>query len=81
MAAVELSEGQRRAVDALLENLAVDEALQSLPPDQRDAVRARFSDDGAYDDIAERAQTTPAAIRQRVTRGLSTLRTLLKEER
>ena len=48
--------------------------LRHLPPDQRDALRARFGEDLAYAQIAAHAGTSEASVRQRVSRGLSALR-------
>jgi RNA polymerase sigma factor (sigma-70 family) len=61
----------------LIEMLAHETALtlvETLPADQRDAVRAHVFDDAAYDEIAEAAQTSEATIRKRVSRGLTSLR-------
>jgi RNA polymerase sigma factor (sigma-70 family) len=62
---------------AMIELLADDAALalvDSLPADQRDAVRAYVVEDIDYDDIATGAHTSPATIRKRVSRGLANLR-------
>ena len=53
---------------------AVESALGELPPDQQSAVRARVVDELGYDEIAARADTSEAAVRQRVSRGLGALR-------
>jgi RNA polymerase sigma-70 factor (ECF subfamily) len=52
----------------------LDGALADLPPDQRAAVHARVVDGLDYDEIAAAGATTEAAARQRVSRGLATLR-------
>jgi RNA polymerase sigma factor (sigma-70 family) len=52
----------------------LDEALAELPESQLDAIRLRFADDLAYDDVAEELGTSPQAARVRVHRGLQTLR-------
>jgi RNA polymerase sigma factor (sigma-70 family) len=52
----------------------LDEALASLPPAQQDALRLRIVDDLGYDEAAARLDSTPVAVRARVSRGLSTLR-------
>jgi RNA polymerase sigma-70 factor (ECF subfamily) len=52
----------------------LDEALAHLPEDQQHAIQLRVIDDLAYDEAAEQLETTPQAVRQRVSRGLSTLR-------
>lgn len=48
--------------------------LRYLPPDQREALRARFSEDRAYAEIAAHAGASEASVRQRVSRGLNALR-------
>jgi len=58
----------------------LDEALDELPESQREAIRLRIEDDLAYEEVAGRLGTTPAAARVRVHRGLSFLRTRLSKE-
>ena len=58
--------------DAWLEGL--DEAFADLPDAQQDAIRLRVLDDLGYDEAAARLDTTPQAVRARVSRGLSALR-------
>jgi RNA polymerase sigma factor (sigma-70 family) len=48
--------------------------LRHLPADQRHAVVAHVLDASSYSDIASIAGASPASIRQRVSRGLRTLR-------
>jgi RNA polymerase sigma factor (sigma-70 family) len=60
---------------------ALDEALGELPGNQQDAIRLRFEDDLAYDDLAAALETTPAAARVRVHRGLTALRALLTDSK
>lgn len=62
------------AVTPSAENDLAAGLLRHLPPDQRDALRARFQEDRAYDEIAAHAGTSAASVRQRVSRGLSALR-------
>jgi RNA polymerase sigma factor (sigma-70 family) len=69
--------------EALLERIArIDtEALVArLAPDQAEAVRARVLDDEDYGDIAARLRCSESVIRQRVSRGLATLRQIVEEE-
>jgi RNA polymerase sigma-70 factor (ECF subfamily) len=73
--------------DDLLERVAraggddrVDELLKRLPPDQADAVKARVIDEEDYAEIAARLRCSQSVVRQRVSRGLGTLRALIKEE-
>ncbi|WP_205696103.1 RNA polymerase sigma factor [Conexibacter sp. SYSU D00693] len=56
-------------------------AVEELPAGQREAVRERVLEDRAYDDIAARQGLSEAAVRQRVSRGLATLRTRLEDDR
>jgi RNA polymerase sigma factor (sigma-70 family) len=48
--------------------------VAELAPDQRDAVTAHVIHERSYADIARASHTTEAAVRQRVSRGLATLR-------
>ena len=52
----------------------VDELLDRLPPDQREAIRARVLDERDYQDIADELRTSELVIRKRVSRGLAMLR-------
>ena len=58
----------------------VEALLARLPEDQATAVRARIIDEEAYADIAGRLRCSQSVIRQRVSRGLGTLRTLVEED-
>ncbi len=61
-----------------------DELLDTLPADQREAVRLRVLEELDYSDIARALGTTPGAVRVRVHRGLQTLKrhlTSTKESR
>lgn len=52
--------------------------LERLPPDQRSAVDARILGGHDYPEISERLGITEPAARQRVSRGLSAIRTRLR---
>jgi RNA polymerase sigma-70 factor (ECF subfamily) len=52
----------------------VEEALEVLPPGQRDAVQLRVVDELSYDQLAAGLGCSPTAARVRVSRGLSALR-------
>jgi RNA polymerase sigma-70 factor (ECF subfamily) len=65
----------------LADEVGVVELLEELPADQRSAVRARLLDDAAYGDIAVAEGVSEAAIRQRVSRGLASLRERIGGER
>ena len=69
-----LSEDDVAEFSRLADEVAVVELLDELPADQREAVRARLVDDRAYREIATAEGVSEAAIRQRVSRGLASLR-------
>jgi RNA polymerase sigma factor (sigma-70 family) len=73
MERVPLSEENAEMIRLLAEDAAV-EMLAELPRDQREAVIAHFVDDRGYPELADSLQTSEAAVRQRVSRGLATLR-------
>ncbi len=54
--------------------------LSELPADQHEAVRSRVLDERPYDEIARDLQCSEAVVRQRVSRGLRTLRMELNKE-
>jgi RNA polymerase sigma factor (sigma-70 family) len=74
-------EMERRPVsaeDAAMITLLADDAtgtlLADLPPDQRDAVVAHVVEDRDYSELAGELHVSQATVRQRVSRGLATLR-------
>jgi RNA polymerase sigma factor (sigma-70 family) len=73
MERVPLSEENAEMIRLLAEDAAV-EMLAELPGDQREAVIAHVVDDRGYPELADSLQTSEAAVRQRVSRGLATLR-------
>jgi RNA polymerase sigma-70 factor (ECF subfamily) len=83
MQPVDFSEASLERIDALLDDGLAQEhwrrLLESLPEDQRAAVRARVIDERDYGDIAGQLQTSEAVVRQRVSRGLRALRRASKE--
>lgn len=69
--------------DELLERIAridTESLLARLGPDQAAAVRARVLDDEGYGVIAARLRCSESVVRQRVSRGLARLRTIVEEE-
>ncbi|MBB4663489.1 RNA polymerase sigma factor [Conexibacter arvalis] len=54
--------------------------LDGLPAAQREAVVARILDERDYPEIARELSCSEAVVRQRVSRGLATLRAHLEEE-
>jgi RNA polymerase sigma factor (sigma-70 family) len=84
MRAIALTEETLRAVErTVLESEAtvVDAWLADLPPDQREAVRRRVLAEDDYATIAADLECSEAVVRQRVSRGLATLRRTSKERR
>ena len=76
-----LTDAALERVDALaaLDAPSVLRALDALPGDQRDAVRARVLDEREYADIALTARTSESVVRKRVSRGLARLRSRLED--
>ncbi|MDA0181485.1 RNA polymerase sigma factor [Solirubrobacter phytolaccae] len=69
--------------DELLDRIGridIETLLARLGPDQAAAVRARVLDDEDYGVIAARLRCSESVVRQRVSRGLATLRKLYEEE-
>ncbi len=60
-------------------NDRLQEILQSLPASQHDALVERVVEEGSYEEIADRLECSSSMIRQRVSRGLRTLRSDLEE--
>ncbi|WP_028062660.1 RNA polymerase sigma factor [Solirubrobacter soli] len=58
----------------------VEALLAQLTPDQSDAVRARVLGEEDYAVIASRLRCSESVVRQRVSRGLATLRGIHEEE-
>lgn len=65
---------------ATAEAAGVDVLIEELPPAQRAAVRARVIDERPYAEIAAEHGASEPTMRQRVARGLATLRTRLTED-
>lgn len=77
----QLDDAQLDAIIANAGSGAVLRALADLPEDQRVVVQALVLDDDSYDDIADRLDLKPAAVRKRVSRGLGTLRRRMEDPR
>ena len=77
MERLELGDDDLRAIEAC-DDATV--ALKELPEDQRAAVHARVVEEQDYAAIAAASGSTEPAVRQRVSRGLSQLRSRLARE-
>ncbi len=66
---------RQAGLDELRERLM--RALETVRPEQAEAIRARVIEERDYGDIAADFQTTPDVIRARVSRGLKTMQRLL----
>jgi len=73
MERVPLSEDDAAMIRLLADDAAVG-MLAELPRDQREAIAAHVVDERDYPELAEALGTSEAAVRQRVSRGLATLR-------
>ncbi len=64
------------------ELVGMDDRLQAmvaeLPAEQRNAIVARIVEERSYEEIASELQCSPSVVRQRVSRGLKTLRSELE---
>lgn len=77
MEPMELSDGDYERIWATPADAAV-QALASLPADQAAAVTGRVVDELSYDELAARLRCSESVVRQRVSRGLRTLRSQLE---
>jgi RNA polymerase sigma-70 factor (ECF subfamily) len=81
MSPISLDDEDLERIDALAGSQdSVLRLLEDLPPEQRDAVRARVLEDRPYEEIAHQLRCSPAVARKRVSRGLARLRDQLGEE-
>jgi RNA polymerase sigma factor (sigma-70 family) len=81
MERVEPTDDDLRRIEALAGDVHVVSLVEDLPSDQRHAIGARVLDERGYEDIARDLSISPAAARQRVSRGLASVRARLKEGR
>ena len=54
------------------------ELLETLTPEQRDAIKAHHLDDRGYAEIAAELRCSESVLRKRVSRGLAALQTQLR---
>lgn len=79
--ALVLDDSTLKEIEALAGEDAVPAMLDVLPPDQRAAVIGRVIQERDYDELAESLECSASVVRQRVSRGLRTLRSHIEETR
>jgi RNA polymerase sigma factor (sigma-70 family) len=77
MEPIVLDDGDVRRLELLADGPAL-EAFDQLPEDQRAAIRGRHLEGDSYPEVAARLECSESVVRQRVSRGLRTLRTKLE---
>ncbi len=80
MPPLELDDEQLRVLERLHADQRLGDALTRISADQRAAVLAHVVDEDDYAVIALRLRVSEAVVRQRVSRGLRTLRAELQED-
>lgn len=81
---VSLTDADIERVDelaSLVDERRLTQLLDLLPTEQRDAILAHVVDDRSYADIAKNLKCSEAVVRQRVSRGLRTMRTRMEGTR
>ncbi len=73
------SPGALRSAESGELNLAIQEALQSLPPEYREAVVLRDLEGLEYEQIAQVLKTGEGTVKSRISRGRALLREALKD--
>jgi RNA polymerase sigma factor (sigma-70 family) len=68
-------------IERLGDEDAARDLLGALPDDQRDAVRGRVLEEREYEELAVALRCSESVVRQRVSRGLRTLRARLENTR
>ncbi len=79
LAPLTVDDDELARVEEMADPGAAQTALLALPASQRDAVLARVVDERPYAEIAAQMRCSELLVRQRVSRGLRTLRAQMKE--
>jgi RNA polymerase sigma factor (sigma-70 family) len=74
-----IDDAELARVEEMADTGAAESAVLALPPAQRDAVLARVVEERPYAEIADQMQCSELLVRQRVSRGLRSLRAQIKE--
>jgi RNA polymerase sigma factor (sigma-70 family) len=77
-APIELEDSDLERTEALAGGGRVVELVESLPADERRAVKARIVDERGYGEIAAELRCSELVVRKRVSRGLARLRQQVK---
>jgi RNA polymerase sigma factor (sigma-70 family) len=77
MERIELSDEDIARIESLGEAEHATLLVDDLAPEQRQAIVAHIVDERSYHDIATELDTSEAAVRKRVSRGLATVRHLI----
>jgi RNA polymerase sigma-70 factor (ECF subfamily) len=72
--------GMEHALDAALQRQLLAAALAQLPFEQREAIVLRFADALSYDEMAAVTGAGVSALKMRVQRAVSRLKSLLAEQ-
>ena len=77
---IELTDADLERVEELASlDTALQALLDALPADQRDALMSRVVEERSYEEIAAELGCSACVVRQRVSRGLKTLKSQLEE--
>jgi RNA polymerase sigma-70 factor (ECF subfamily) len=79
MQPIELDEEGIELLEAIAHGPAL-ELLETLPPDQRQAIESRYLDERGYVEIATDLRCSENVVRKRASRGLAVLRAQLGKE-
>jgi len=75
----EAIERVEQLADQARESESLSAMLDDLPPDQREAIRRHVLEELPYNELSKELRCSEAVVRQRVSRGLRTLRLQAKE--
>lgn len=80
MQPIELDDGAIEVLEEAGASAAAMELLETLAPEQREAIEAHHVDERGYAEIAAELDCSESVVRKRVSRGLAALRTQLGQE-
>jgi RNA polymerase sigma factor (sigma-70 family) len=80
MQPIELDRGAIEVLEEAAASAPAIELLETLAPEQREAIEAHHLEERAYAEIAAELQCSESVVRKRVSRGLAALRSQLPQE-